>query len=229
MWRGIPAVILLPWLAVGETNFNTPSFPPQQTPAAMKPLSRHPSPRQYEIYTYYSALRQGTREEVAVEATADFVTIAKSPVAGIAPLKLELRPAEGLTFGKLGYPKAYPRAYPRTVNSQSMRMKVARRALIRFTVHADATASLGEHVVKGRLTFQPIRYDSSVGPVQQLDIEIPVRVVARHAEVSKNQWPVPHTPPALIVVMVVLSPVIVPFALLYHAVCGVEGSQRCPD
>jgi hypothetical protein len=225
MWQSIVAIVLLPTLTAAETRWQTAPTAPQETAQGTSSASAS-LPAHYESYTFYDAIRCGTTEEVAVDATtAGFVVVPKSPVAGIVPLKLELQTEKGLIFGTFRYPKAYPR----TLTSQSKPVKMAWRALIRFSVRAEPNATVGERVIRGKLTFQPIRYDSTIGAVQELDIEIPIDVVAHNAKVSRKNWPMPHTPTEMMVAMIVLSPVIIPLSVLYYTVCGIEGSQRCPD
>lgn len=221
MWQSIAAVALLPSLTTAQTQWQTAPTAPQQIVQG----TIASSPVRYKSYTFYSAIRCGTKEEVAVEALGvGSVTVAKSPVAGIVPLKLELQPAEGLTFGQIGYPKAYPRKF----GFQARPVNVAWPE-VHFRVRANPNAVPGQRSIKGRLTFQPIRYDSSIGPVERLDVEIPINVVAHNTKVRKSTWPLPHTPTAAIVALVVLSPVIIPLAIVYYTVCGMEGPQRCPD
>jgi hypothetical protein len=53
-----------------------------------------------------------------------------------------------------------------------------------------------------------------VSTQQRIAIEIPVMVVDHHTPVQRDKnWPFHHTPAAEIVVMGILSPVLLPFAL----------------
>lgn len=227
MWRNLVAVILLHSLMAAQAE-QAPSAPPGQSaePAPKASDPSHPKPATYRQYAFYDAIRRGRSEEVAVQCLVrGFVTTPQSPVSGIVPLTLELEPAEGLTFSKFLYPKP---SFQK-VNFQPEPIPVARLPLIRFSLHADDSAALGPRVLNGRITFQGIHVDSGLGPVQQMDVLIPITVVEHDAKVSKAPWPFPHTPVGLLVVMIVLLPVLIPLMLIYYPICALVGPQRCPD
>jgi hypothetical protein len=153
------------------------------------------------------------------------VTTPKSPVSGIIPLKLEMEPAEGLIYSTFRYPKARPQKF----KFQAEPIRVALWPAIHFDVRADQNAPLGTHLLHGKLTFQAISYDGSgPGPVQQVDVQIPLTVVEHNAKVAKTRWPFPHTPVWVVVTIIVLSPVLIPLGLIYYFVCAI-GPRSCPD
>lgn len=227
MWRNLVAVLLLHSLMAAQVEQDWPAQPGRSEHSAPK-LSEptKPKPATLHQYTFYDAIRRGTREEVAVQVSlSGFVTIPSSPVAGIVPLKLELQPSEGLTFSKFRYPKTFKQK----VTFQAEPIPVTWMPVIRFKLHANDSATLGVRILNGKLTFQPIHLDSSLGPVQQLDVAIPITVAEHDARVNKTQWPYPHMPVGVVVALIVLSPVLIPLALVYYPVCALLGPQRCPD
>ena|SRR5579863_5084543 len=225
MWRSILAVVLLPALTAAQTPAD--NGPQQPAPLTRLPESAPTALPKYEQFAAYDAIRQGTAEEVAIQCwRADFVTVPKSPVSGIVPLNLELQPAEGLAVSNVEYPKPFKRK----VRFQSQSIPLAESPLIRFKVHADRKASPGAHVLIGKITFQAIGTNSVPGPVQEMEVQIPIRVVEHNARVSRsNIFPARGLDgplsPALIVLMIVLAPVVIP---LWFLACTIGGQDcRC--
>jgi hypothetical protein len=155
---------------------------------------------------------------------ADYFTTPRSPVSGMVPLNLELQPAEGFRFTNLRYPKAHKQK----VKFQTAAFPVA-DAEIFFTVHASRDVALGAHVLKGKLTVQPVNMASGVGIVRQLEVEIPINVVEHDAKVVKTGWPFSHLPVAWWVVLIVLSPVLLAIWLPLNLICMMAGSKGCLD
>jgi hypothetical protein len=225
MWRSILAVILLPSLTAAQSaQPGTASANGGQTEANC------PTPRRVEPqstpYTKYNGIRRGKEGEAAVQLVANgFLTTPKSPVSGLVPLRLELQPAEGFTVGKIDYPK------PNTAKIQFHAAKIAVVGVpaMSFKVRVDRNASLGIHVLKGTLTFQPVRADTGASPVQQMEVEIPINVVARDASLKRGPWPFYHLPVAVIVVLIVFSPVLVAVELPIIAVCAIAARGGCMD
>ncbi len=215
MWRHIAAVILLPSLAAAQSAQTQPNPIQQSTPtSSLKPL-----PLSYQPYAYYSAIRRGRAEQVALEFYPNaLVTTPTQPVSGIVPLNLELQPEEGFAFLKLRYPKARTHQ----VQFQSTRMLFARDHWIRFELHAASSVSLGTHVLKGKLTFQPVDPKSGAGPVRQVDVEIPVNVVDHDAKVKRTGWPFHMPTPWLVLLIIVLVPVAIATAPLW-LICAPMG------
>lgn len=182
-----------------------------------------PEPVILRYYTFYNAIRRGRSEEAAVQLSVlDFVTVPQSPVAGIVPVKLEFRPSESLTFSKFRYPKPM---FRRTVSSQPKPILVPWTPTIRFTLKVDDHAALGCRMLSGKITFRVIRMDSSLGPVEQLDVLMPITLAEHNAKVSRAQWSYTHSP----VRQLVLAPLLIPVALVYCPICALLGPEKCPD
>ena len=223
MWRHIAALVLLPALAAAQAAQTQPSPPVETKQQSLGQLS--PSKPAYRPYTLYNAIRRGRDEDVAIQLSpVGFVTSPRSPVSGIVPLNLELQPAEGLASSKLRYPKAHKRKF----KFQRQPLPVAGPPVIRFKVHADQNAVLGMHVLTGKLTFQPIHFDTGLGPVQQVDVAIPISVVEHHAKVSKAGWPLPYTPAGVWIAVILLLPVFIVLLPIY-LICVWATPNRCPD
>jgi hypothetical protein len=231
MWRSILAVVLLPSFAAAQSSGNeVPAAPTSEPPQAttlntVKERGSAAGPT-YESFTFHNAVRRGRREEVAIRLSAPgFVTSPRSPVSGIVPLTLELQPADGLTVSSFRYPKTQPQ----TVKFQAETVPVSWWPETFFKIRADETAALGLHTLQGKLTFQVIDYNGTgVGPVQQLDVRIPITVVEHDARVQKANWPETHLSVGMIVLIIVLLPVEIPLGLLIMAGCVVTPSS-CPD
>lgn len=224
MWRNILAVILLPSLTAAQAAQSEPSAPPAPEQTTAIPSAK-PRPK-YQPFAFYDGIRRGTTEDVAVQLfPSGFVTTPKAPVAGIVPLQLDLQPAPGLSVTKLRYPKTRTRkfkTYPEGI-------PVAGYLRILMKVRADDNADLGRHVINGKLTFQPLQWNSTLGEVQQVDVEIPLTVVEHSAHVRKATWPVAHTPIGWMIVIIVLLPIEIPLVAIYYSVCALEGPGNCPD
>jgi hypothetical protein len=223
MWRSILAVILLPSLAAAQTQ--TPSVPADTSSPPQRATPRPPQPS-YRPYTFYDQIRRGTQEDIVIQLSPQgWVTSPRSPAPGIVPLKLELQPADGLTVSSF----RYPRTQRRKVKFQAEPVPVSRWPETSFKIRADRDAALGLHTLKGKLAFQVVDYGlSSVGPVQEMDVQIPVMVVERNAKVQKASWPAGRLSAGMIVLIIVLLPVEIPIGLLLLAGCAVS-PRSCPD
>jgi len=225
MWRSILAVLLVPSLAAAQaqqtTSTGAEQFPPQSSAAAA------PTPAKYESYTFHDGIRRGTEEEVAIQWwPGGFLTTPKSPVKGIVPLQFEVQPAEGLIFSKFRYPKAYPQSFKFHADP----VNVVSYPSIRFSVRADPNAALGARILIGRITFQVIRLDSSVGPAQHFDVPIPVTIVKHDAPVRRVvTWPYPHHSAGFWIGLILLAPLLIVVAAPFYLICSIEGPRRCPD
>jgi hypothetical protein len=228
MWRSIFAVILLPALTAAQSvpSAGSLQMSAEQTSPKTSVAPRSTPSSSYKPYTYCNGIRRGATEEVAVQlSTGGFATTPKSPVSGIVPLELELEPAEGLTFTEIHYPEPFPRKF----DFHPKPIPVAGLSPIRFKVRADDKAELGVHVLRGKLMFQPVHFDSTMEPVQQLDVEIPLTVVEQDAKVGRGAWPFPHTSAGAVILLIVLAPILIALVVLYYTVCAIEGPQNCPD
>ena len=210
MWRSILAVVLLPSLAAAQNPDRgapaaTHSEPQQASPTNSSRAPGRTTGPTYQTYTFQDAIRRGRREEVAISLSPQgLVTSPKSPVSGIVPLKLELQPADGLTFSAFRYPKTQRRK----VKFQAEPVPVLWWPQTFFKIRADPTAALGVHTLQGKLTFQVIDYNlSRVGPVQEMDVQIPITVVEHDAKVQKATWPENHLSAGQIILIIVLLPV----------------------
>src|SRR5450432_3910996 len=100
MWRGMVAVVLLPAMAAAQAELPKPQTKAQAT-------SSHDAPKLLSFRSF-NQLRRGTAEGIAIVfEAAGRLTSPRSPVPGIVPLSLELRPAEGITLGPIDYPKPF--------------------------------------------------------------------------------------------------------------------------
>jgi hypothetical protein len=162
------------------------------------------------IHWYYSELRRGTSEDAVVLLVLGNVslTVPGSPLPGITPVTLKLEPPAGITISDIRYPKPYKSrlvSEPRRIPADYFR--------IRFKLHASGSVDLGQQNIRGRLIYQIID-GKGVSPLQDVAMEIPIRVVDHHARVQRDKnWPFHHTPAGEIIVMVILSPILLPFAL----------------
>jgi len=223
MWRSILTAFLLPALVLAPAAAQNTPPPPRPEPTQAR---RSPKPV-YQPYTYYDGLRRGRTEKIAVYISADgLVTTPTSPVSGIVPLHLELQPEEGLSFGKFRYPTANKVA----VQFQPKPVLLARESWIQVELHAAPNAVIGWHVLKGKLTFQPVDLHSGVGPVRQVDVEIPINVAEHNAHVTRAKWPIYQPMPAaekvgLIVLAVPLAVVAMPI----YIICLAATKGNCGD
>jgi len=225
MWRNLAAVLLMPSLMAAQAEQDRPAPTAQPAESAPK-LSEQaqPKPATLRQYTFYDAIRRGRSEEAAVELSVKgFVTVPQSPVAGIVPVKLEFQPSENLTFSKFRYPK--PKFRKKVISQPKSILVLWGQPTIRFKLKADDLAALGPRVLSGKITFQIIRMDSSLGPVEQLDVMIPITVAEHNAKVRRAKWPYWHTP----VTLFVLAPLLIPVMLVYYPICAILGPQKCPD
>jgi hypothetical protein len=223
MWRSIFAVILLPSLTAAQSE-TTPSAPEDaSSPARQTTAASQPS---YEPYLFHNQIRRGTQEDALIRLSVQgLVTSPRSPVPGIVPLRLELQSADGLTVSSVRYPKTRRRK----VKFQSEPVPVSGWPETSFKVLADKTAALGLHTLQGKLTFQVIDYNLSiVGPVQEINVQVPITVVEHNAKVEKASWPAGHLSAGMIVLIILLLPVEIPVAILILVGCAVS-SRSCPD
>jgi hypothetical protein len=223
MWRALCAVVLLPTLTAAQSEAGTAQA--VQLQPDRSPVARAGKPA-YRSYTYYNEIRQGTTEDVAVQlAVPGFVTLTQSAVPGIVPLRLELRPAEGFTIGKIRYPKTFKRKL--AFQQKPVRVTTATWDPIQFKLRVDRNVPLGPHTLVGEMTFQTIDPTKGAGEVRELEVQIPVTVVKHDAKVSRSKWPVYKTPVALVVVLIVLSPILIPLMIPIYLACAAAGSPGC--
>jgi len=214
MWRTLVTLILLPALTAAQAQTT------QSTSAHAVAVKRPAA----ESFTYYNQIRKGTTEDCVVMLKADgWVSTPNHPLADAVPVKLDFEPQESLTVQAVRYPKPGKRKFDFT--PQPVSVTEAWYLPIQFKVHANSNAALGPHTLRGKLTFQTIADKAGIGPLQQIEVEIPLVVVEHNSKVDKAQWPLTRTPVALIVVLIVLSPVLVPVAFVMMAVCGASTGE----
>ena len=202
MWRSILAVILLPSLTAAQVE--VPATP-QTTDS--KPM--------YHSYTRLNQIRRGMKEDIAIElANIDYVAWPASPAANAFPIKLELEPTEGFTYTNFRFPKPYVQKFG--YQPEHLVRVVDGWEPIQFSLRVGDTVVLGEHVLKGKLTFVEVADHGTATIPRQLDIQIPVTVVDHSVKLSKN-YPWVGLSKGMIVLIVLLSPLLV----LYFIGCGV--------
>jgi hypothetical protein len=227
MWRALCAVVLLPSLTVAQSDVGVTAQAVQSQRSGPS-AAVGPTKPVYRSYTYYNEVRQGTTESVAVQlAVPGVVTVARSAVPGIVPLRLELKPTEGFTIGKIRYPKTFKRKLP--FQQEPIRVTDASWDPIQFKLHVDRSVALGAHTLAGRLTFQAINGAKGLGEVREVDVEIPVTVVSHDATVSRGHWPVYKMPVAAVVLLIVFLPILIPLVIPIYLICMAAGPRNCPD
>src|SRR5262249_12303025 len=119
----------------------------------------------YHYQTYYSQIRRGTAENAAIELVLGggaFVTTPLSPVPEILPLRLELESTGDITVSRVEYPRSDKTKVP----FRSASIPRAHSGIIKFRVRAIRQAELGEHILRGRLTFQTVTATGVSAPQQ---------------------------------------------------------------
>jgi len=225
MWRALCAVVLLPSITVAQSEVGATGQLAQ--PLSGRSITVRPKPM-YRSYTYYNEIRRGTVENAVVQlAVPGFVTMPQSPVPGIVPLRLELQPTEGFAVGKIRYPKTYKLKL--AFQHEPIPVAQGSGTIIEFKLRVDRNAALGPHTLMGKLTFQTIGGAKGVGEVREVEARIPVTVVEHDAKVSRGEWPIHKTPVAVVVLLIVFSPVLIAVAIPIYLICLAEGPRSCPD
>jgi len=228
MWRSLLAVILVPSLMAAQAP---PEVRPAVSDQTAKPVPngrvRTPASAEssYTAYTRHTAVRRGRDEDLGIELSIiGFVTSQKPAVAGIVPLTIEFEPLEGFTVREVRGPKVSKSNF----KFQGERVKVAASPYLQFKIRAAGDADLGPRVLKGKLTFQRVPSDNSaIGPVEQVDVQIPLNVVERNAKVHKADFPYAPMPTWEKVVLIASIPVLIALVIPLFVLCGVTGA--CPD
>jgi hypothetical protein len=226
MWRSVLAVVLLPSLTAAKAPpQGAPEFSKETVNAILYGPSRTlPAPQPlYRAYTRYDAIRRGRDEEVGIQLRTDgFVTSAKSAVPGVVPLKLEFEPLDGVTVKEIHDPKVDGGL----LKFKGEPVKATRWPYVHFKIRADRNAPLGLRVLKGKFTFQQFSSDGSgIGPVEQVDLRIPLNVMEHDAVVHKTDFPYAPTPAWEIVVLIIAVPVLIAIVLPFFLLCVATG--RC--
>jgi hypothetical protein len=226
MWRSILAVVLLPSLTVAQSD-----VPGKTLEVKSQTNSSFMASPKVISYRSFDQLRRGTEEKVAVWVEVwGPLTSPRSPVPGVAPIKLELQPAEGFTFGPIDYPKPYRHKFA----FQPERIAVFQFSLqhLEFKLRAAPDATLGNHMLAGRLTLQGVT-DAGISPPQHVEVHIPVAVVDRSVQAfPARNWPMQDRMPPWndmpIATKIVLVPLLPVLFLLSGVVCAIRGEDcRC--
>lgn len=200
------------------------------------------------IYRYYSELREGTTEQIAVglftayasptesledvivfpQGIKDGATYLVSPTAKgpeIVPSKLELQALDGFVVTSMRNPKGKDQRFAFSKAPVSV---VLADCTFHLKVRGKPDVSLGTHVLRGSITLQFVN-DAGLSVPQKLKLEIPITVVDHDAKVKRDTWPVnlnteaPGTHAWAIPLMVLIAPL----WILYGLVCHLAGN--CTD
>jgi hypothetical protein len=188
-----------------------------QVPAVASTEERMADRKRVEVFRYYTELRRGTTEDVAVLLLlkSGFLRLPASPVPGITPVSLELQSTKEVRVSKVRYPKPYRRNFA----FKASRIPVAGAIYfpIRLKLRAGSTAQLGMHALRAKLTYQVVD-DGGVSSPQEMAVDIPITIVDHHAQVGRDKnWPFGHVSAGDIVLMVILSPILLPM----YPICAI--------
>jgi hypothetical protein len=188
------------------------------------PTTPAPEPP-YRAYTRYDAIRRGREEDVGIQLRiSGFVTARKALVPGVLPLKLEFEPLDGVTVKEVHD----PRVEEGYVKFNGGPVKATRWPYVHFKIRADRNGPLGLRILKGKFTFQQFSPDGSgVGPMEQVEVQIPLNVVEHDASVHKADFPYGPTPAWEIVVLIIAVPVLIAIVLPFFLIC--VATARCTD
>lgn len=224
MWRSACAVVLIPIVAYGQSQ--SVSVQGEKT-GNQKPVITQTAPS-YRQFAAYAELRQGTTEKMAISiVAAGAVTSPRKIVPGITPLQLQFDRSAGISTREIRYPKTYNRKF----SFRADPIPVALGDLITFKLHADRNASIGTHSITGKLTFQLLT-SNGVSEVRQVDVQMPVTVVAHNAKVERNKrFPSEGIGRPWIVVLIILSPVLFALMIPVGIGCGIAALTKhyCAD
>ena len=213
MWRSLCIVILLPSLLFAQTR--EAAVP---TAAACSEWD-HPSWRQA---TYYEEIRRGTSEKAAVELLLRdpryFVTSPRSPMPDIVPLKLEFEGENGISITRTEYPKTFK------LRTKRGAVRAANSGIIQFRIRLTRDLPLGLHLLKGRLTFQLATAQGPLGPPEQIDVQIPLKVVEQNAKVMRSSWPYHQISSTE---LILLSPLLVLVFIPMALACSLGSQWGC--
>jgi len=226
MWRSVLVLLLMPSLTAAQAAPEVhPGFSPRTVdPILWPPRSASAPGSLYQAYTRHTAIRRGTDEDVGiVMAIGGFVTVHKSAVPGVVPLQLEFEPLEGLQVRAVHDPEVYKSKF----KFQGQTVKVAWSPNLKFKVRADHHAPLGPRELRAKVTFQKVPGDgSALGPVEHVDVLVPITVVDHDTKVQKAEFPFAQTPTWVVVALIVAAPVLIVLFIPLLFVCV---AMQCPD
>jgi len=228
MWRSCWGLILLPSLTAAPA---APEVHPEVSPQIANlilygPPHSTPAPTaSYQGYTRFTAIRRGSGEDVGILLTiGGFVTAPSSPVTGIAPLKVEFEPLDGFTINEVHGPKVWKSDF----KFQGETIQVSAAPYVQFRIRADRNAPLGTRVLKGKFTFQKVPMDgSAAGPIEQVDVQLPLTVVEPNAKVRKADFPYGPMPGWQAFLVVAAIPVLIVVMIPLLILCTLTGT--CPE
>lgn len=193
----------------------------------------------------YNELRRGTSEELLVDIRLafekqpnsgqvvifpygnggnghDYLVASDASGPGIVPARVEFEIAQGFTV-KMTHP---PKSKRRRLAFDSHPLKVNEGdGVFGFKIHAASDVALGQHVLRANLSLQ-IANDSGLSIPQQIQLEIPITVVERHAKVKREGWPYPlEKTPTYIYALAPLMVLTVPLWIVVAVVCAARGED----
>jgi hypothetical protein len=222
MIRTILSVLLISSLGLAQVARNTADSAGTATPS-------------YRTYTYFDGIRQGTSEKgVLVVFLGNGFIGARSATGGrIMPVKLVFEEGDGLRASDIMYPSPERRKFGFQKDPVEV---IGPKFAIQFKLSSAGGAALGERTLRGKLIFQTINDEGASSP-QQIDVEFPVRTVARDRTIVPVQRPLLNAlgvqPPAQKpdhdkFWLIALAPVLIPLTFLEFLVCSITGQDcRC--
>jgi hypothetical protein len=220
MWRSVLAMLLLPSLMWSQNSALTP--PATQNPQTNPALASVPEPT-YQPFTQLQTIRRGTTEKAAVlfSLGRDLIVSPRNRGGKVIPLNLEFGSLDGIIVSDFQFPPDNQTRF--AFQDDQFRVLDAKLA-VRFKVKALPKAAMGEHVLKGKLTYQVVR-GNEVLPPQDMDVQLPLTVVDHDAATKSSPEYVQtfgsdaHTP----VLIWILLPVIIPVVALMVLFCVPAG------
>jgi hypothetical protein len=222
MIRTIFAVLLISSVALAQV---APGAPDDTAPATPT----------YRTYTYFDGIRQGSSQKgvVVVFLGSGFVAARSATGGGIMPASLVFEEGDGLRASDIVYPSPERRKFDFRKDPVDV---ISPKFAIEFKLSAAKRAEAGEHTLRGKLFFQVLD-DGGASPPQKMDVEFPVRTVARDTMIVPAQGPPLDSfgiqPPARKpdhdkLWLIALAPILIPLTFLEFLVCGITGQDcRC--
>jgi len=227
MWRTLLAVILLPSLTAAQAP---PEVKPEFSDDTVKMILNGPprasAPRsQYQSYTRHTAIRRGRDEDVGIELwLSGVVVVRESKLPGVLPLTVEFEPLDGLTVQQVRGPRVSKINFP----SAGSTIEAAQAPYLQFKIRANSNAPLGTRILTGKFRFQQLLVGGApVGPVEQVDVRIPLTVVEHDAKVQKADFPYAPMPTWEKVLLIGSIPVLIVVFIPLLLFCTITGT--CPD
>jgi hypothetical protein len=213
MFRTILAVILE--VAVTHAQVQTTNPKPDLTWEHIQAEQTQPVLADPE----FLELRRGTEESVSLRAKikspppalTNVYWGAPAPRNGrFVPTELELKPAQGFTARGVRYER--PKKVSLGPGDSDMVLGPFSTQLY-FKLRADRDLAIGDYVLKAKLRYQRVSMLAVTEP-EELEFNIPVRVVEHNAEVRKNTYYPWEMTPARWVRVILLMPIMLPVTLL---------------